>query len=238
MFVILQGHVTVSQRDGFGRSRPIVTQGRGQFIAEVGQLSGRRSFVDGHADDDVGALLVPASQLRALLIAEADLGERILRALILRRMGLVQSNFAGPVVIGHDYVADVALLRTFLERNGYPHHVIDPNDDEAWGLAVDGSGHAHRPAGRYVGGNGRRRRGGRRSGGAGDGRLLSIGRHAGRSFGLPIVRRAGGGKRAHRELPRLSDRYIGSGARGTRVRAGAEVRRRNRDTRASNRAGA
>ena len=137
MFVILQGHVSVSQRDGFGRSRPIVTQGRGQFIAEVGQLSGRRSFVDGHADDDVGALLVPASQLRALLIAEADLGERILRALILRRMGLVQSNFAGPVVIGHDYVADVALLRTFLERNGYPHHVIDPNDDEA-ALAVHG----------------------------------------------------------------------------------------------------
>ena len=44
MFVILQAHVTVSQRDGFGRSRPIVTQGRGQFIAEVGQLSGRRSF--------------------------------------------------------------------------------------------------------------------------------------------------------------------------------------------------
>src|SRR4051794_31876573 len=43
MFVILQGNVTVSQRDGFGRSQPVVTQGRGQFIAEVGQLSGRRS---------------------------------------------------------------------------------------------------------------------------------------------------------------------------------------------------
>ena len=131
MFVILRGHVTVSQRDGFGRSRTIVTQGRGQFIAEVGQLSGRRSFVDGRADDDVGALLVPPSQLRALLIAEADLGERILRALILRRMGLVQSNFAGPVVIGHGHVADVARLRTFLERNDYPHHVIDPDEDDA-----------------------------------------------------------------------------------------------------------
>jgi thioredoxin reductase (NADPH) len=135
MFVILQGHVTVSQRDGLGRSRPIVTQGRGQFIAEVGQLSGRRSFVDGRADDDVGALLVPPTQLRALLIAEADLGERILRALILRRMGLVQSNFAGPVLIGHGHLADVARLRTFLERNSYPHHVIDPDEDEA-ALAV------------------------------------------------------------------------------------------------------
>ena len=131
MFVILHGHVTVSQRDGFGRSRPIVTQGRGQFIAEVGQLSGRRSFVDGRADDEVGALLVPPNQLRALLIAEADLGERILRALILRRMGLVQSNFAGPVVIGHGHIAEVAQLRSFLERNGYPHHVIDPDEDEA-----------------------------------------------------------------------------------------------------------
>src|SRR5262249_27690746 len=56
-----------------------------QFLAEVGQLSGRPALVDGHADGDVETLLIPPDKLRALLVAEADLGERIMRALILRR---------------------------------------------------------------------------------------------------------------------------------------------------------
>ena len=38
--------------------------------------------------------------LRALLIAEAELGERIMRALILRRVGLIESGGGGPVIVG------------------------------------------------------------------------------------------------------------------------------------------
>ena len=42
---------------------------------------------------------MPPERLRALLIAEAELGERIMRALILRRVGLIESG-GGPVIIG------------------------------------------------------------------------------------------------------------------------------------------
>src|SRR6218665_3640887 len=87
MFVILRGAVAISQRDGLGHVAPIVTQGPGHFVGEVGQLSGARTLVDGHAEQDVEALLIPPEQLRALIIAEADLGERITRAPILRRGG-------------------------------------------------------------------------------------------------------------------------------------------------------
>src|SRR4051812_32672775 len=52
-FVILQGRVTVSQRNGLGQSRPLISQGRGQFLAEVAQLSGQRSLTDGVAEDQV-----------------------------------------------------------------------------------------------------------------------------------------------------------------------------------------
>jgi thioredoxin reductase (NADPH) len=45
-------------------------------------------------------LLLEAERLRALLIAEADLGERIMRALILRRVGLIETGAGGPVLIG------------------------------------------------------------------------------------------------------------------------------------------
>ena len=95
MFVLLAGEIDVTQRDGLGRVVPIVRYGAGQFLAEVGQLSGRPSLVDGHAETDVEVLLVDPAHLRALIIAEADLGERLVRALILRRVALIEGGTAG-----------------------------------------------------------------------------------------------------------------------------------------------
>ena len=131
MFVMLKGIVTISQRDGLGHVVPIISQGRGQFLAEVGTLSGRLALVDGYADEDVEALLVPPERLRALIIAEADLGERIVRALILRRVGLIQSGSSGPVLIGSPHSPDILRLQNFLSRNGHPHHTVDPAQDPA-----------------------------------------------------------------------------------------------------------
>jgi thioredoxin reductase (NADPH) len=129
MFVLLKGVVAVTQRDGLGHVVPIVRQGPGEFLAEVGQLSGRPALVDGHADEDVEALLVTPAQLRALLVAEADLGERITRALILRRVALIESGASGPVLIGAPQSPDMARLENFLRRNGYPYHLVDAEKD-------------------------------------------------------------------------------------------------------------
>ena len=131
MFVVLKGLVSITQRDGLGRVVPIAQQGPGQFLAEVAQLSGGYALVDGYADDDVETLLVPPEQLRALIIAEADLGERIVRALILRRVGLIESGASGPILIGGAESPDVLRLQNFLRRNGHPHQVIDATQDDA-----------------------------------------------------------------------------------------------------------
>ena len=126
MFVVLKGFVVISQRDGLGHVQPIARQGRGQFLAEVAQLTGRPALVDGHADDDnVETLLIPPDRLRALIIAEADLGERIVRALILRRVALIESGASGPVLIGEAQSPAVLRLQNFLRRNGHPYHVVD-----------------------------------------------------------------------------------------------------------------
>src|ERR1700692_4636360 len=37
MFVVLSGHVTITQRDGLGHVTPVIDQGPGQFLAEIGQ---------------------------------------------------------------------------------------------------------------------------------------------------------------------------------------------------------
>src|SRR6195256_369920 len=130
MFVILSGHVAITQRDGFGHVTPVIDQGPGQFLAEIGQLSGRAALVDATAEGDVETLLIPPARLRALLVAEADLGERIMRALILRRVSLIQGGVGGPVLIGPPDSSGVVRLQRFLTRNGYPHHLLDPVADQ------------------------------------------------------------------------------------------------------------
>ncbi|MEO8805056.1 MAG: FAD-dependent oxidoreductase [Burkholderiaceae bacterium] len=129
MFVVLKGVVAVSQRDGLGKVTPIVQHGRGHFVGEVGSLSGKPSLVDGIAPNGAQVLLLIPSQLRALIVAEADLGERLVRALILRRVALIESGASGPVLIGQPGSADLLRLQNFLRRNGQPYHVVDAHED-------------------------------------------------------------------------------------------------------------
>jgi thioredoxin reductase (NADPH) len=64
-------------------------------------------------------------RLRELMVAEADLGERIMRALILRRVAILETNVAGPIIVGRGGDADVLRLENYLERSGQPHHTLD-----------------------------------------------------------------------------------------------------------------
>lgn len=129
MLLILEGQLAISHKDAFGQDVPIVEHGPGEFSAELAQLSGAPALVDGLAITDIEALLIPPERLRALLIAEAELGERIMRALILRRVGLIEDG-AGPIIIGPTDHGDVLRLQNFLGRNGQPHQHLDPAKDE------------------------------------------------------------------------------------------------------------
>ena len=130
MFVVLSGLVAITERDGLGHATPLAEQGKGQFIAEVGQLSGRAALADGVAEGEVEALLISRQGLLSLLIGEAELGEKIMRALILRRVALIQGGAGGVVLVGPPASVDVIRLEEFLTRNGFPHHLLDPATDE------------------------------------------------------------------------------------------------------------
>jgi thioredoxin reductase (NADPH) len=129
MFVLISGSVAVTGREGLRHGVPIVELGPGGFLAEVGLLAGRRTLVDARAVSDVETLLIPADRLRTVLIAEADLGERIMRALILRRVALIETGAGGPVLVGPAVNSDLVRLQGFLGRNAWPHRVLDPADD-------------------------------------------------------------------------------------------------------------
>jgi thioredoxin reductase (NADPH) len=129
LIIMLAGHVDITQHDQSGRRTPIVTYGPGSFMGELAQLAGQRTLVDAYANEAVEALIIPPEKLRALLIAEAELGERIMRALILRRMGLLETGAGGPVIVGRAGNGDVLRLEGFLRRNGHPRQRLDPESD-------------------------------------------------------------------------------------------------------------
>ena len=127
-FLILSGRAESSQHR-LDRSEPIVTHGPGSFMGELAQLSGRPSLVDAVAVEPVEALVIPPRRLRDLLVEEAELGERIMRALILRRVVLLETGGGGPIVVGSAESGDVLRLEGFLARNGHPHQRLDPATD-------------------------------------------------------------------------------------------------------------
>jgi thioredoxin reductase (NADPH) len=143
MVVVLSGQVSISLRDPLGASVSLGEQGAGNFLGDVGHLSGARSIADGRAVGPVEVLVLPPDGLRALLLAEVELGERILRALMLRRVGAQALGIGGPVLVGSASHPRVRRLQEFLLRSGYPHRLLDPETSaEALSLA---NRHVSRP---------------------------------------------------------------------------------------------
>jgi thioredoxin reductase (NADPH) len=123
--VVLSGSVRVSRQDVTGVEEHIVTYGPGGFLGGLEQLAGRPSLVDARAMEAVSALVIAPERLRALFISEAALGERIMRALILRRMLLLETNAGGPVIVGYGDDRDVLRLEGFLRRNAHPQQTLN-----------------------------------------------------------------------------------------------------------------
>ena len=125
-WLILDGEIKVTRGDGLDRMAPITVHGAGQFTGEVNQLAGRPSIAAGHAGDEgCTALPFDPAHLRALMIGSAEIGEIIMRALILRRVRLIEHGGAGTILIGIPGSSEIIALQEFLTRSGLPNLVLD-----------------------------------------------------------------------------------------------------------------
>ncbi len=127
--LILSGEVDITRHSEIGEQQLIVSHGPGSFMGELAQLSGRPALITATATAPGEAIAIPPDRLRALLVGEAELGERIMRALILRRVGLLEAGVGGPIIVGREGNADLLRLENFLARNGHPHERLDPEAD-------------------------------------------------------------------------------------------------------------
>jgi thioredoxin reductase (NADPH) len=135
LLLIRRGEVAVTHRNPHGEVELIATPVAGWFLGELSLISGRPAMVDYKARTRVEVLLIPTERLQALFVEEAELGERIMRALILRRMINLERGLGGPILVGRRASADVLRLSDFLAHNAYPQQLLDP-DDEYSGAAT------------------------------------------------------------------------------------------------------
>lgn len=122
---LLEGSAELFGRDGLDQEISLRHIDSGQFTGELHQLTDRPTLAGALAGTN-GCVALPlnAERLRALIVGSAELGEIIMRALILRRVGLLERG-VGPVLLGRAGSADLLRLQAFLTRNAYPHFVLD-----------------------------------------------------------------------------------------------------------------
>ncbi len=129
-WLVLDGAIDVIRRDGLSQDAPITTHGPGQLTGEINQLAGGPSIAAGRAGPE-GCVALPfdPAHLRALMVGSADVGEIVMRALILRRVRLIEIGGAGTILIGSSGSPDMIRLQGFLTRSGSPNLVLDAAKD-------------------------------------------------------------------------------------------------------------
>ncbi|MDG2534687.1 FAD-dependent oxidoreductase [Sphingomonas sp. HITSZ_GF] len=128
-FLILDGAVEVLDADAKGQECLVHLHGPRQFTGELDLFNDRKILVTARARAGTRVVRVGRAAFRRLIAAEPDIGEVVMRAFILRRVGMMLHGEAGVALIGPGHAADTARIETFLRRNGLPHRRIDTEAD-------------------------------------------------------------------------------------------------------------
>jgi thioredoxin reductase (NADPH) len=127
-FVLVSGEVEIVQP--LGAAETLVTiHGPGEFTGEVNMLSGRRTLVRMRATKPSEVIELDRQHMMVLIQTDAELGEILTRAFILRRVELVAAGVGDIVLIGSTYSASTLRIKEFLMRNGHPYSYIDLESD-------------------------------------------------------------------------------------------------------------
>lgn len=127
-YVVTAGRVEIVRPSGTTETL-VAVHGPGQFSGEVSMLSGRRALVRARATEPGEVVEVDRERLLALVQTDAELGEIIMRAFILRRVELIAHGMGDVVLIGSVHCSGTLRAREFLTRNGHPYTYIDLDRD-------------------------------------------------------------------------------------------------------------
>ena len=128
-FLVLEGSIEILSIGDDGRSEVVTVHGANEFTGELDLFNNRQSLVSARTGTESRVVRMPRDDFRRMISAESDISEIVMRAFILRRVGLIRHGQGGVVVIGSKRDADTLRLQRFLTRNGYPHRLLDIEED-------------------------------------------------------------------------------------------------------------
>lgn len=130
-FVILAGEIEIFGTRPDRAENFVVRHDRHQFTGELDLFNNREILVSARATASVRVLRVGRMEFRRLLSGEPDIGEVIIRAFILRRVGIIKHAHTSATLVGPKHADDTLRIQRFLTRNGYPHSLVDTDTLDA-----------------------------------------------------------------------------------------------------------
>jgi thioredoxin reductase (NADPH) len=127
-FVVVSGEIEIMSPSGAAETL-VTIHGPGQFTGDVYMLSGRRTIVRMRAIKPGEVIELDRQHMMGLIQTDAEIGEILTRAFILRRAELIDAGVGDIVLIGSTNSASTLRIKEFLMRNGHPYSYIDLDRD-------------------------------------------------------------------------------------------------------------
>lgn len=124
--VILAGTIGIFGSDLSGTEQMIVLHDRHQFTGELDLLNDRTILVTARAVGPVRVVRLERTAFKQMMVGEPDVAELVMRAFILRRVGVISHLQSGLTLVGQPDDGDTLRIQRFLTRNGYPVRLLDP----------------------------------------------------------------------------------------------------------------
>lgn len=127
--IVLRGSVLITGPSDHGGEGVVTIHTEREFTGELDLFSYREALVTARAATDTDVLRIGRKRFKEYVSAETEISDIIMRAVVLRRTGLIQHAQAGVVILGLGRSAATLRLERFVSRNGYPYRLIDLEDD-------------------------------------------------------------------------------------------------------------
>jgi thioredoxin reductase (NADPH) len=127
-FVVKAGEIEVIRPSGLG-DLLIATVNADQFTGDISMILGRPALMRLRVSESGEVVQLTRDQMHALIQADAEMSEILMKALIYRRMELVAHGIGDALLIGSPHSAATLRIKAFLTRNGHPFKYLDLDRD-------------------------------------------------------------------------------------------------------------
>lgn len=128
-FLVLSGAIEIYEGDGSSPEDVFTTHGERQFTGEIDLFNDREILVGGRMGEGGEVVRLDRPSFRRMMASLPDVAETIMRAFILRRVGLMQHEQGAATLIGRRGDGAYLEAERFMRRNGYPVRALTLGED-------------------------------------------------------------------------------------------------------------